>query len=211
MRLTGSLLRAFSIPAARPHLVMGTAAAFFFAISFPALLALAYSLNPDRGGQVYSGLEVVLSVGLFVGSIAVARTESIGSLRTAGIGLLIAGIFSFGVTLSPAMLVVAGALFIASIGNPIYVIANQTALMEAADESNRGTVMASRFSLVQTASILGTAVGGLVTSSIYGARGAYGVLAIGLILLGMFAVAAGRRTSNPLHGRPYEEAFSPSG
>jgi hypothetical protein len=216
MRLTGSLRRAFSITAARPHLVMGTLAAFFLAISFPALLALAYRLTPDRGGQTYSALEVLLSLGLLVGSIAVTRSETIGSMRIAGIGLLIAGIFSLVLTMSPtgtagqtvgwsAMIIVAAALFVASIGNPIYVIANQTALMEASDSTNRGTVMASRFGLVQTASILGTAVGGFITKA-WTPMAAYGVLAVGLILLGMFAVAAGRRTTNALHGRPYEEA-----
>jgi hypothetical protein len=32
------------------------------------------------------------------------------------------------------------------------------------------------------------------------------VLAVGLILLGLFAIAAGRVVSNPLHGSAYEEA-----
>ena len=70
-------------------------------------------------------------------------------------------------------------------------------------------MMATRFSLEQTASIAGAAVGGFVTQA-YGSNGplvAYGVLAIGLILLGMFALAAGRRTVNPLHGLQYEEAM----
>jgi uncharacterized membrane protein YkvI len=65
--------------------------------------------------------------------------------------------------------------------------------------------MASRFAVVQTAMIAGTAAGGFITQA-FGALGAYGVLAIGLILIGMFAIAAGRRTSNRLIGRPYEEA-----
>jgi putative nucleotidyltransferase with HDIG domain len=206
IRITGSLRRAFAIPAARPHLLLGTAAAFLLAMSFPALLALAFRLTPDRGPETYSDLEVVLSLGVFAGSVLITRSESIGTLRTAGTGLLIAGIFSLAMTLSPLMIVVAAALFVASIGNPIYVIANQTALMEASDPSNRGTIMASRFSLVQTASIIGTAVGGLITN-VYSPIAAYGVLAIGLILLGMFAIAAGRRSSNPLHGRPYEDAI----
>ena len=68
--------------------------------------------------------------------------------------------------------------------------------------------MASRFSLVQAASIAGSATGGFIASQFgqFGPLAAYGVLAIGLILLGMFALAAGRRISNPLHGRAYEEA-----
>ena len=65
--------------------------------------------------------------------------------------------------------------------------------------------MATRFGLVQTASIVGAAVGGLITRQ-YGPLSAYGVLGIGLVLLAMYAIAAGRSTTNPLHGAPYEEA-----
>ena len=65
--------------------------------------------------------------------------------------------------------------------------------------------MATRFGLVQTASIIGVAVGGLVTKA-YGPFAAYGVLGVGLVLLAMYAIAAGRNTTNPLHGAAYEEA-----
>jgi hypothetical protein len=65
--------------------------------------------------------------------------------------------------------------------------------------------MATRFGLVQTASIVGTAVGGLITKE-YGALAAYGVLGVGLLLLALYAIAAGRSTTNPLHGAAYEEA-----
>jgi MFS family permease len=141
--------------------------------------------------------------------LVVGRSQAIGSMRTAGIGLLVTGLFSLAITLTNEVYIVAVALFVASLGNAIYWVANQTALVEAADASNRGSVMATRFSLVQTASIAGAAVGGFVTQA-YGQNGplvAYGVLAIGLILLGMFALAAGRRTTNPLHGPHYEEAM----
>ena len=40
----------------------------------------------------------------------------------------------------------------------------------------------------------------------FGAPMAYGVLGIGLVLLAMYAIAAGRSTTNPLHGAAYEEA-----
>jgi len=206
VRLTGSLRRAWSVSAARPHLVMSGLAAFLLAISFPALLALGYKLNTHGGAQTYSALEVVISIGVFAGSVAVGRSLSIGTMRTAGFGLLLTGLFSFAMTLSPSTAAFVGiALLIASIGNPFYTVANQTALVEAADPSNRGSVMASRFSIVQAASIAGAAAGGILTKQ-YGPLGAYGILAIGLILLGMFALAAGRKIFNPLHGRAYEEA-----
>jgi MFS family permease len=203
-QVSGALRRTWSIAAARPQLVIGAVAAFFLSISFPALLALAYRVS-NSGGQTYSMLEVVLSVGILAGSIAVGRFASIGSMRTVGAGLFVTGVVSIAIALQPPLLVVLALLFVASIGNPIYAVANQTALMEAADASNRGSVMATRFGLVQTASIAGAAVGGLVTSA-FGPFAAYGVLGVGLVLLALYALAAGRSTVNPIHGAAYEEA-----
>jgi len=204
-QVSGALRRTWSIAAARPQLVIGAVAAFFLSISFPALLALAYRVS-NTGGQTYSMLEVVLSVGVLAGSLAVGTFVSIGSMRTLGAGLFLTGVVSIAIALQPPLLVVAALLFVASIGNPIYAVANQTALMEAADASNRGSVMATRFGLVQTASIAGAAVGGLVTSSPFGPFGAYGILGVGLVLLALYALAAGRSTVNPIHGAAYEEA-----
>jgi len=135
-------------------------------------------------------------------------------MRTVGGGLFITAIFSIAIamsysispsTSSSLIVWIALALFLASIGNPIYAVANQTAILEAADTSNRGSVMATRFGLVQTASIIGVAAGGLITQ-VYGPLAAYGVLGVGLLLLAMYAIAAGRSTTNPLHGAAYEEA-----
>ena len=203
-RVSGALKRTWAIAAARPHLVIGTLAAFLIPISFPALLALAYQV-PGNGGQIYSILEVIGTVGIFAGSIAVGRFAAIGSMRTVGAGLLFTGVFSLAISMRPSLAIIALFLFVASIGNPIYAVANQTALMEAADASNRGSVMATRFGLVQTASIAGAAVGGLVTSA-RGPFAAYGVLGVGLVLLALYALAAGRSTVNPIHGAAYEEA-----
>jgi MFS family permease len=201
--------------AARPHLVIGTLAAFLIPISFPALLALAYHYGGNTyGGQFYSTLELVLSVGILVGSMAVSVSGSIGTMRVVGAGLFLTGVFSLAIAFTPSLgfgsqlmwIWIGVALFIASIGNPVYAVANQTAILEAADPMNRGSIMATRFGLVQTASIIGTAAGGLITKA-YGPLAAYGVLGVGLVLLAMYAIAAGRSTTNPLHGAPYEEAI----
>jgi len=85
-------------------------------------------------------------------------------------------------TSSSLIMWIALALFLASIGNPIYAVANQTAILEAADTSNRGSVMATRFGLVQTASIIGVAAGGLITQ-VYGPLAAYGVLGVDYFFL----------------------------
>jgi putative nucleotidyltransferase with HDIG domain len=215
--VSGALRRSWSIVAARPHLVIGTLAAFFIPISYPALLALAYQANivglkaAVNGGQTYSTLELVISVGIFVGSIVVARLSAIGTMRTVGAGLFLTGVFSVAIAMSsslpmnPPVMWIGIALFIASIGNPIYAVANQTAILEAADPSNRGSVMATRFGLTQTATVIGAAAGGLITAA-YSPLFAYGVLGVGLVLLAMYAIAAGRSTTNPLHGAAYEEA-----
>ena len=219
--VSGALRRSWSIVAARPHLVIGTLAAFLIPISFPALLTLAYrvscpagQLQCPVGGQTYSTLELILSIGIFVGSLLVSRIGAIGTMRTVGAGLFLTAVFSIAIAMSysispltnPSLTIwIAIALFIASIGNPIYAVANQTAILEAADTSNRGSVMATRFGLVQTASIIGVAAGGLITQ-VYGPLAAYGVLGVGLLLLAMYAIAAGRSTTNPLHGAAYEEA-----
>ena len=206
-RISGALRRTWSIVSARPHLVIGTLAAFLIPMSFPALLALAYQVSAN-GGQTYSILEVVLSIGVFAGSIAVGRFAAIGTMRTVGAGLFLTGAFSVAIWMRPPLELIALFLFVASIGNPIYAVANQTALMEAADASNRGSVMATRFGLVQTASIAGTAAGGLIVAA-FGPSGpfvAYGVLGVGLVLLALYALAAGRSTVNPIHGAAYEEA-----
>src|SRR5258708_4973208 len=91
-------------------------------------------------------------------------------------------------------------------GNARYGVGNETGIGGAADPSNRGPRRATRFGLVQTASIIGIAVGGLITQQ-YGPLAAYGALGVGLLLLAMYAIAAGRSTTNPLHGAHYEEAM----
>jgi putative nucleotidyltransferase with HDIG domain len=199
--LAGALAHSWAVPAARPPLVIGGLAAFLIPMSFPALLALAYTMSTtERGGQLYSILEVVLSIGIFAGSIMVSRFRAIGTMRTVGGGLFLTGVFSLaiwiigalGASSSVALLLLGVALFVASVGNPIYAVANQTAVLEAADPSNWGSLMATRFALVQTASIVGVAVGGVITA-LYGAAAAYGGLGAGLVLLAAYAFGASRR------------------
>jgi hypothetical protein len=203
-RVSGAIRRSWNIIGARPYLVISTLAAFFIPMSLPALVALAYKIAPD-GSQAYSTLEGITAVGIFVGSLIVSRSSVIGTLRTAGAGLLLTGVFSVAIATTLSFPMVLIALLIASIGNPVYSVATQTALVEAADSSSRGSVMATRFGLAQMAGIVGISVGGLVTRY-QGASYAYGILGIGLVILALYALAAGRSTVNPLHGAAYEEA-----
>jgi hypothetical protein len=203
-KVSGAIRRSWALLEARPYLVVSTLAAFLIPMSLPALLSLAYRVSTD-GSQAYPTLEFVSSAGIFIGALLVSRLTSIGTLRTVGAGLLLTGAFSVAIWLTTDYWLVLTALLIASIGNPIYSIASQTALVEAADASNRGSVMATRLGLAQMAGIIGMAVGGLITKS-SGPFVAYGVLGAGLVMLAMYAIAAGRSTTNPLHGAAYEEA-----
>jgi hypothetical protein len=208
----GALRRSWASTRARPHLAIGTLASCLIPLSFPALVSLAYkiscpatALQCAAGGETYSALEVVLAAGVFAGSLAVSRANSIGSMRVVGLGLFITGGLSIVIAINSNPFLIAVALLLASIGNPIYQVANQTALVEAADPSTRGSIMSTRFGLVQTASVIGTALGGVITKE-YGPSAAYAVLGVGLVVLAMYAIAAGRSTINPLHGAAYEEA-----
>jgi len=66
--------------------------------------------------------------------------------------------------------------------------------------------MATRFGLAQTAGVVGIAIGGLITKYATAPGVTYGVLGVGLVILALYAIAAGRSTTNPLHGAAYEEA-----
>jgi len=202
--VSGALRRSWAVVEARPHFAISTLAAFLIPISLPAVLAIAYQVS-TTGAQTYSTLELIGAIGIFTGSLVVSRLGVIGSMRTVGAGLLLTGAFSVAIAMSHDLWMIVAALFIASVGNPVYTVANQTALIEAAEPSNRGSVMATRFGLAQTAGIIGLIVGGLVTK-FWGPQVAFGVLGIGLVILALYAIAAGRSTTNPLHGAAYEEA-----
>jgi MFS family permease len=183
--------RTWSVLRARPHLMVAGAAAFFISMSFPTLITLAYSLNGNEGARTYVILEVMLATGIVVGSIIVGRVRNIGSMRTVVQGLVLTGVLSIGIAMSPYWWLVAILLLFASAGNPVYSVANVTALMDISDTSNRGTIMSSRFAITQLALILGTATGAIISKLISPAA-TYGVLGAGLVGLGLVAAVLSR-------------------
>ena len=183
--------RTWAVVRARSHLLVAGAAAFFLSMSFPTLITLAYSLKGTREGpQTYVILEVMLATGIVLGSIVVGRMRSIGSMRTVAQGLVLTGVLSVGIAMSPYWLVAILLLF-ASAGNPVYSVANVTSLMDISDGSNRGTIMSSRFAITQLALILGAASGALV-SKFVGPAATYGVLGAGLVGVGLLAAILSR-------------------
>ncbi|MGH7868855.1 MAG: MFS transporter, partial [Candidatus Dormibacteraceae bacterium] len=105
--VSGALRRTWAVIDARPHLVIGTLAAFLIPISFPALIALAYQVAAHGaqglGGQNYSVFELISSVGIFAGSLVMSRFGAIGTMRMVGAGLLLTGVFSVAIALSQVM------------------------------------------------------------------------------------------------------------
>jgi len=183
--------RTWSVVRARPHLLVAAAAAFFISMTFPTLITLAYSLNGTaQGPKTYVILEVMLAIGIVVGSIVVGRLRNIGSMRTVAQGLVLTGVLSIGIAMIPFWMVAILLLF-ASAGNPVYSVANVTALMDISDASNRGTIMSSRFAITQLALIAGTATGALLSDHI-GPAVTYGVLGAGLVGLGLVAAVLSR-------------------
>lgn len=194
-RMWSGVLISWSIPRARVHLALAGAAAFFLSMSFPALIAVAYRHVSDAvGAQTYTVLEVMLAVGVVAGSVVVGRMNNIGTMRTVAQGLAVTGILSVGVAISPWIWLVAVCLFFASAGNPVYSIGNLTALMEASNSSNRGTLMSTRFALTQLALVLGASAGGLLAVEV-GPEVTYGVLGVGLIGCGLIAALMTRERS----------------
>lgn len=177
--------RTWAVSRARIHLLVAGAAAFFISMSFASLITLSYQLSATRdGAKTYTILEVMLASGIVVGSVFVGRMRNIGSMRTVAQGLATTGLLSLGIAISPWIWLVAICLFVASAGNPVYSVANVTALMEASDASNRGTIMSSRFAITQLALIAGAATGGFLSQYI-GPQATYGVLGVGLVGLAL--------------------------
>ena len=197
LSIWGGIGRTWAVVRARSHLLIAGAAAFFLSMSFPTLITLAYSLNGSREGpQTYVILEVMLATGIVIGSIIVGRMRSIGSMRTVAQGLVLTGVLSVGIAMSPYWLVAILLLF-ASAGNPVYSVANVTALMDLSDGSNRGTIMSSRFAITQLALIGGAATGALL-SSFVGPAATYGVLGSGLVGVGLLAAVLARERAAPM-------------
>jgi MFS family permease len=201
IRVHAALHTTFSFLATRSHLFLAAPASFVLGLAFPTFIVLAYRLAPPTQGPVaYAWLEAVTSISLFVGALLLGRFLHIGSHRTAAFGLALCGAFSLPIVLLGLLtpgwlpfLLALGLLCVAAIGNPIYSVANSTALLEAAPEDHRGSVMATRFGLTQTGSLLGIAAAGL-TNSLFGPFVTFALMACGLLILAGYARFLAART-----------------
>ena len=194
VRLSAATRTAFSLLGARSHLLLAAGASFVLGLAFPTFIVLAYRLvGPLQGGLAYSWLEAVTSLSVFAGALLLGYFRVIGGHRTAAFGLALGGLFSLPIFLLgffplgwlPFIFALI-LLFVAGIGNPIYTVANSTALLELASEQNQGSVMATRFGLTQTLSLIGIACAGLL-NSLLGPFTTFGFIGLGLLLLALYA------------------------
>lgn len=176
-RLSGSVGRAFAAPQIRPHLLIAGAVTVAAMMLPPSLLPLSYQISSD-GVMVYAWLQVLLIVGLTAGSLLAHRSG-------AGLGVLTLALFAFGggalaAGLAETFWLTAVGLAVSAVGNALYFVANQSALLRAADENSRGTVMSARYTVVQVARVIGLLAGASIT--------AVGSAELTLALLGLLLV-----------------------
>jgi MFS family permease len=184
VRLSGTVFRALASPRLRPHLVVAGAVALFSTMLAPSLLPLSYELS-SNGISIYAWLQILLILGSMLGSLIALRTG--GGAAVLALALLLFGLGAFGAGLAHSFLLTGIGIGISAIGNALYFIANQSTLLKAADEHNRGSVMSARYSIVQVCRVLGLGAGAAITSAV---SGSVTLTIVGLLLL-LLAVVAG--------------------
>ena len=180
-RLGGALRSAWELVAVRRPLIIAAVGAFFISMTIPATVVLAYQLSAS-GPQAYSVLQLLLTIGMIAGNLIIATRHVRSGQVLMVSGLTLMAIFSVGVALSPILILTAGLLFIASVGNAIYAIGNRSVLQSVSSRDRRTSVMMSRFMLGTLATVGGSAVGGLLASAV-GPRAVYALLGVGLAFM----------------------------
>lgn len=124
---------------------------FFVDMLNPSLLPLAYNLSPKNGPSVYSLLELCQISGLPADSTVAGRIGARLRLPAPAGAIFVFGVsflaIAFGTALAPT------AISLSRAGNAVM---NQTALLEAANNSlAHRTVMAARYAPAQAGKALG--------------------------------------------------------
>lgn len=176
----------------RPLLLATAGANLFIGLGGPNLLPMSYLLIPQAGAAGYTWFEIATIAGILIGSLVLARLHP----RRPAIAMAF-GIAAFGL----AGLVVAGApdIGVALIGlagtgvaNAVYSVLNRTALMEIAAGNERGVVMSTRYSIAQTAQIVGFGLGALI-ASVATPRGAFATVGAGSLVVAVVFLLSRRR------------------
>lgn len=168
----------------RPLLLVTGWANLFIALGAPVFLPMAYLLLPGNGAAGYTWFEIATIVGILIGSLALARLRPRRPAISMAYGIAAFGVAGLTVGASPNIGVALVGLAATGVANAIYSVLNRTALMQIASEDERGAVMSTRYSIAQTAQIIGFGLGALV-AALATPRGAF--VTVGL---GSLAVAA---------------------
>jgi putative nucleotidyltransferase with HDIG domain len=194
--VTGAFRAAWAFKSVRGPLFVAGASAFLITMTFPALVVLAYHLS-SAGPTAYTFLEVVLTLGMLVGAALVASRRRLSIDLAVLCGLLAMGALSVGIGLSVWYPITALLLFLASIGNQVYLVANRTEVQQTVPNDRRGSVMASRSFLTETSALAGSAFGGVIVAGI-GGNATYVIAGVGFVVLAAVVALWQRRlTSRP--------------
>jgi MFS family permease len=180
-KFRGGVRRAWSVTGVKPLLVVTAATALFVGMLNPALLPAAYALSPN-GPTGFTLLQACLIAGGLIGSVAagrLGRRRRLVALATS-LWIFAGGVFAVGA--SPSLLFAGLAVAISGLGNALYSVMNNSALMETAAKTIRGSVMSARFTVAQATSGVGLVIGAAVTGWL-GPLRAFNTFGLGLLLV----------------------------
>jgi len=179
--VSGSIRSTWSLKALRGPLTVAGLAAFFIAMAQPTMVLLAYRLW-GAGPQALAVLEALIAVGLIAGNVILIAARPIPNRSLVLVGMGMMGAFSLAVALSSWLVLTAGLVLIASIGNAIYTVGNRSQLQELSRHGGAGRIMSARFMAVQVMAIAGYGVSGLIAAE-FGPGAVFATLGAGLTLL----------------------------
>jgi MFS family permease len=166
----------------RSLLALAGGANLFVGIGTAAILPIAYLLS-SRGAVAFTTLEVALIAGIVGGSLLAARIPSAAASLAMVASLWLFSAASIAVALAPVLAAALVAISATGVGNAVCVVTNRSALMHAAGEQRQGTVITARFTIGQTAQLIGLGCGA-VTIGVLGPRWAFALVGLGLAAVG---------------------------
>lgn len=166
----------------RPLLLATGGANLFIGLGAPVFLPMAYLLLPRNGAAGYTWFEISTIVGILIGSLALARLRPRRPAISMAYGIAAFGVAGLVVGAAPDIRVALVGLAATGVANAIYSVLSRTALMQIASEEERGAVMSTRYSIAQTAQIVGFGLGALV-ATLATPRGAFATVGLGSLVV----------------------------
>jgi len=184
----------------RPYvrrLLLGQAAAFvFFACVVPIEVIYAKE-TLDAGNAGFGALLSAWGIGIVVGSLVFASARRLPPLVLIGGSTLAIGAAYGGQALAPTLLVACAFGVIGGVGNGIQSVAVQTAIQLRTPDELQARVSGLFESIASATPGLGFLLGGLLTA-LFEPRAAFGVAALGVVLVVIIGGIAFARDPDPL-------------